>query len=113
MSPPAHSAPRYYRSRWSAIAIAALLLIAQALAAAHVHPLAPARSFETQSHAVAVEDGLCALCLFHFNCPVSAGPPAFTARPALVEASLSSPVAGRRLSSVKSCRFGRAPPLPS
>jgi hypothetical protein len=86
-----------------------LLLTAQLLATAHVHRFAFDRSFHANSRVV-LDDGLCALCLFHFNCPVSANPPLILAQPALVEASLPATASRRRQSSVKACLFGRAPP---
>ena len=98
--------------RWIAGALAALLMIAQALAIAHVHQLAPNRRFEAQSQVVALDDGLCALCLFHINCPVSTSSLPSVARPALVAVAVVSTIANQLLSSAESCLFGRAPPVP-
>jgi len=89
-----------------------MLLTAQAIAAAHVHPLGPSRRFEAQSQLIALDDGFCALCLFHFNCPVSASSQSALARPAPVTVAIVFAIATRMLSSAKSCLFGRAPPVP-
>ncbi len=101
-----------YRTGWGALAIAALLLIAQALAISHVHQLASGRSIHSDAQ-VAVDDGLCALCLFHYSCPAGASPPMVLARPELVEVSIAATASSPLRSSVKTCLFGRAPPSAS
>jgi hypothetical protein len=101
-----------YRAGWRALAIAALLLTAQVLAAAHVHQLACDKSLHARVQVV-LDDGLCALCLFHFNCPVSASPPMVLARPVLVEASIAATASSPLRLSAKTCLFGRAPPSAS
>lgn len=101
-----------YRAGWRALAIAALLLSAQVLAAAHVHQLTFDKSFHANMQAV-LDDGLCALCLFHFNCPASASPPIVLARPVLLEVAIAATVSSPLHLSVKTGRFGRAPPSAS
>jgi hypothetical protein len=101
-----------YSSRARTIVLAALLIAAQALAVSHVHQVVPGYNFQQQTQATAINDGLCALCLLHFNCPVGAGSPAIVA-PMLLEAAHASPVASRLLASPRSSLFGRAPPVPS
>jgi|SRR5579875_451241 len=109
MKRPAASDSRY-SSRVRAIALAALLIAAQALAVSHFHPLVPGYNFQQQTQTAAIGDGLCALCLLHFNCPVGASSPAIIA-PMLLEAAHAAPVASRLLASPRSSRFGRAPPV--
>ncbi|HUY18436.1 MAG TPA: hypothetical protein VMV15_04340 [Candidatus Binataceae bacterium] len=104
----AESRFRYQAGR-RALAIAALLLSAQFLALAHVHPFAFDKGFHANAQVVA-NDGLCALCLLHFNCPASASPPIVVARPPLVEALPIATASSPLRSSVKTCLFGRAPP---
>ncbi len=101
-----------YRAGWRALAIAALLLSAQVVAVSHVHRLAFDRSFHADAQAV-IDDGPCALCLFHFNCPASASPPLILAQPVLVEVSTAATASSSLRSSVKTCLFGRAPPSAS
>ena len=98
-----------YRIGWRVLAIAALLLTAQLLAVSHVHQLPSGRSIHTNAQTVA-DDGLCALCLFHFNCPVDASAPLILAQPAPIEVSMAPTASSRLLLSVKTCLFGRAPP---
>ncbi|HTW87133.1 MAG TPA: hypothetical protein VMD75_03915 [Candidatus Binataceae bacterium] len=89
--------------------MAALLLAAQLLAAGHYHQIAFDKSYHRGVQTVA-DDGLCALCLYHFNCPASANSPIVPQRPALAEVA-SADMGSRALhSSVKACLFGRAPP---
>jgi len=102
-----------YRRRWTrtfAGCIAAILLLAQSVGAAHLHP-PPFQHKYVTSAAVSI-DGLCALCLVRFHSPAAfiATPhptaPALTQLTALCAASTAPRFAYR------SHLFGRAPPAP-
>jgi hypothetical protein len=56
------------------VALAAFLLMAQCLAAAHFHPRQ--RASLHSSVAVSLDDGLCALCLLHQHSPAVTASPA-------------------------------------
>ena len=101
---------RYQRARRGAASLAvAVLILAQLLSAAHFHPFAGQHRYSASSVA-AVDDGLCAQCLLHFNTPY-----AFAALPALGAPLWSQPVGvaalqPRLFASYRSSLFGRAPP---
>ena len=88
---------------------AAVLILAQLLSAAHFHPFAGPRKYSATS-VTAVDDGLCAECLLHFNTPY-----AYTALPTTGAPLWSQPagvpaVQPRQFASYRSSLFGRAPP---
>ncbi len=100
----------YARTGGSTARFAAVVLVlAQLLSAAHFHPLAGQIKYSAGAVA-AVDDGLCAACLLHFNSPY-----AFTVIPTLdtllwsrrVVACAAQP---RLFSAYRSSLFGRAPP---
>lgn len=110
MTPQLHKA---YRNPWRvlALATAAMLLYTQLLAVSHVHQQpSPIKRISSSSQA-APEDGLCALCLFHFHAQAS-----FSATPTLghpVPTTYAQPAVDRHwiASSQVACLFGRAPPV--
>jgi hypothetical protein len=99
------------RRRWmSRIAgiTAAILLLAQSVGIAHLHPLPPEHKYVTNA-AVSV-DGLCALCLVRFHSPAALIVAPHPTAPIMVELSALSAASMEPRSSYRSHRFGRAPP---
>ncbi len=89
------------------LAIAALLIAAQALAAAHVHQKDLREVF---SRNVQVPDTVCALCLFHSHFPTNPGTPPPAAHLAMARRHLT-PAARAVVLVFWSARiFSRAPP---
>jgi len=87
------------------------MLGAQLLALAHVHRYAAAAEHTVASAAQAgAIDGLCALCLFHFESPAGTASSPLLARPALSKPRVGA-VAAPRLGSLPDGYFGRAPPI--
>jgi hypothetical protein len=99
-----------HRGRRSVAAfVAAILLLAQSLGAAHFHPLPTQQKYAADA-VVSAEDGLCALCLFRIHSPtVSAVTPSVTA-PVLFERIDLVATESWLCSSYDSHLFGRAPP---
>ena len=100
----------YTRTSGSTARLAVVVLVlAQLLSVAHFHPLAGRLEYSV-SVVAAVDQGLCAACLLHFNSPY-----AFTAIPPLGMPLWSRRVATlaaqpRLFSAYRSSLFGRAPP---
>jgi len=98
--------------RWKrsvAAFVAAILLLAQSLGAAHFHPLPTQQKYAADA-VVNADDGLCAVCLFRIHSPtVAAVTPSVTA-PVLFERIDFVATESRLCSSYDSHLFGRAPP---
>jgi len=89
--------------------VAAILLLAQSLGAAHFHPL-PTQQKYAENAVVNADDALCAVCLFRIHSPtVAAVTPSVTA-PVLLERIDFVATESRLCSSHDSHLFGRAPP---
>jgi len=88
---------------------AAILLLAQSVGSAHLHPLPSQQKYVT-SAAAGVADGLCALCLVRFHSPAALIVAPHPMAPGLAElgAPCATSVAPR--SSYRLHPFGRAPP---
>ena len=97
------------RSRIIAIAAAAFLFTAQLAGAAHIHR-ADTGAKGSVSASAAVDDGLCALCLFHFHAPANSSPLPSIAQPheSAGRAVVTSPSTVFAL--FTSRLYGRAPP---
>jgi hypothetical protein len=96
------------RGRVSAL-LAACLLAAQLIAAAHVHPWAYLNAFSKGVHANASE-AACPVCVLHAHAPVcAAGLPAL-AQPILAERFLAHAALLSPICVPKPQLFGRAPP---
>lgn len=92
-----------------ALVVAAILLFAQSLAAAHYHPLPTGPKYSDNGTA-SVVDILCPICLFHFQSPtVSAATPSLTA-PVLFNRTALFAAQSWPLFSYSSYLPGRAPP---
>ena len=87
--------------------VAAILLLAQSVGAAHFHPLPSQQKYV--ANAVVSVDGLCALCLVRFHSPA-----AFVVTPHPTAPALTELTALRTQYGVaflyRSHLFGRAPP---
>ncbi len=98
--------------RWKrgvAAVAAAILLLAQSLAAAHFHPLPDQQKYSAEAVA-SVDNGLCAVCLLRIHSPtVAAVTPSVTA-PVPFERIDFVATESRLCSSYDSHLFGRAPP---
>jgi hypothetical protein len=97
-----------FKTRIAALT-AALLLLAQLIAAGHVHPWA-LRNAISNGTELAAGDALCPICVFHAHVPFSAASAPLLAQPlaghsVVAVASISRPVAVP-----KPQLFGRAPP---
>lgn len=95
--------------RQAATIAAIILLLGQAIAAAHVHWNLAQRQFSENS-ATGIADGSCAICAAHFHSPATAAVIPALKAPTTVEfvvaaAQLSAPPSTRIAN-----RFGRAPP---
>ena len=95
------------RRRVTAITVAALLLFAQTLAAAHYHN---APDTERLSRSVQLVDNVCAICLFHFHAPTNPGPPPSLPEPAISERRPASILAAPITRIAASDKSSRAPP---
>jgi hypothetical protein len=87
--------------------VAALLLFAQTLAAAHYHN---APDTERLSRAAQVVDNVCGICLFHFHAPTNPGPPPSIPQPAISERRPASTLVAPIIRLAASDRSSRAPP---
>jgi hypothetical protein len=87
---------------------AVILLLAQSVGAAHLHPLPSQQKYVT-SAAVSV-DGLCALCLVRFHSPAAFIATSHPMAPALTELMALRTASAEPRSSYLSHLFGRAPP---
>ena len=73
--------------RWKrriAAFVAAILLLAQSLGAAHFHPLPSQQKYATDA-VVNADDGLCAVCLFRIHSPTVAAVTPYLTAPVLLE----------------------------
>ena len=106
------TASRRGEHRWKrgvAALLAAILLLAQSLGAAHFHPL-PAAQQHFANAVVSADEGVCAVCLFRVHSPtVTAVTPSATAPVMLAQISFVSTKSLLRASH-DSHWFGRAPP---
>lgn len=99
------------RSAWRrglTLAVGALLLLAQSLAAAHYHPV-PSTQHPSIASAAA-PDTLCALCLHHNHAPSVSAAPSPLAAPSDIGRRDSNDFCFALMSSLDSHLFGRAPP---
>jgi hypothetical protein len=97
------------RGRRVAVAIAALLLVAQLIATAHVHPGFLIKGLSDGAHGVASEV-TCPICVFHAHSPSSAAAVFLLVVPFLSEAFVATARRSRLLCAPKPQLFGRAPP---
>jgi hypothetical protein len=93
--------------RCIALAIAALLLFAQSLSAAHLHLKDLGDSFTAS---VQVTDTFCALCLFYFHSPTDPSVPTVAPAPAVAERYVTPPARVRLFATSFLRLFSRAPP---
>jgi hypothetical protein len=87
---------------------AAILLLAQSVGAAHLHPLPSQQKYAT-SATVSV-DGLCALCLVRFHSPAAFVVTPHPIAPAPTESTAHRTASAEPRFSYLSHLFGRAPP---
>jgi len=92
-----------------AAAVAALLLLAQLIATAHVHPGFLIKGVSDGAHG-AVSEVTCPLCVFHAHSPSSAAAVFLLVVPFLSEAFVATARRSRLLCAPKPQLFGRAPP---
>jgi hypothetical protein len=100
---------RRVSARAIALATGLILLAAQLAGAAHIHR-ADNSLKGSVSAAATIDDGLCALCLFHFHSPTNSSPVLSIARPREIEeiGPITGPLALFPL--FASRLYGRAPP---
>ncbi len=101
-------APRA-NQRGLAAAVAALLLVAQLLAAAHVHPGMLVRSVSDSAH-IGPAEIACPVCIFHAHSATSATALFLLVIPFFSEAFVATATRARLLCTPKPQLFGRAPP---
>ncbi len=92
-----------------AAAVAVLLLLAQLIAAAHVHPGFLIQGVSDGAHGAASEV-ICPICVFHAHAPSSAAAVFLLVIPFLSEAFVATARRSRLLCAPKPQLFGRAPP---
>jgi hypothetical protein len=100
------------RRRWTrriAGFTAVVLLLAQAIGAAHLHPLPSQHKYVASAAAVST-DGFCALCLFRFHSPTALVVTPYPTAPAVAELAALFATGSEPHSSYSSHLFGRAPP---
>jgi len=88
---------------------AALLLAAQLVAAAHVHPWAYAKAFSSGAQAGA-NDAACPLCILHAHAPLNTTSTPVLVKPLASEHFVAVTMRSRLPSASKPQLFGRAPP---
>jgi hypothetical protein len=88
--------------------VATILLLAQSVGVAHLHPL-PSQQKYVATSAVSV-DGLCALCLVRFHSPAAFVVTPHPTAPALAELTVLWTTDRGPRSAYRSHPFGRAPP---
>jgi hypothetical protein len=100
---------RSMSARGIALATAVCLFAAQLAGTAHIHR-ADNSLKGSVSAAATIDDGLCALCLFHFHSPTNSSPVLSIARPREIEeiAAITGPLAVSPF--FASRLYGRAPP---
>jgi hypothetical protein len=100
---------RMYASRSRIAALSAvLLLLAQLIAAGHVHPWAFRNTFSNSTEPVS--DAVCPICLFHAHVPFGGTTAPVLARPLAGESFVAIALPSRLLVIPKSQLYGRAPP---
>ena len=92
-----------------AVAVAALLLLAQLIATAHVHPGFLIQGVSDGAHGIASEV-TCPICVLHAHSPSSAAAVFLLVIPFLSEAFVATARRSRLLCAPKPQLFGRAPP---
>lgn len=97
------------RGRRVAVAIAALLLVTQLIATAHVHPGFLIKGVSDGAHGV-VGEVTCPICVFHAHAPSSAAAAFMLVVPFLSEVFVATARRSRLLCAPKPQLFGRAPP---
>jgi hypothetical protein len=100
------------RRRWTrriAGFTAVILLLAQTIGAAHLHPLPSQHKYVASAAAVSA-DGFCALCLFRFHSPTALVVTPYPTAPAVAELAALFATGSEPHSSYSSHLFGRAPP---
>ncbi len=89
--------------------LAAILLVAQCLAAAHYHPRQNGSRYSA-SVAASFDDGLCALCLLHHYSPTSSAAAHFLIPPTVIDRVDLYAAQSWPLYSFNSYLSGRSPP---
>jgi hypothetical protein len=89
--------------------IAALILLAQLISAAHVHPWFLVKGISSSAH-VDINEAFCPVCALHAHTPSSTTATFLLIIPFLSEAFVATARRSRLLYSAKPQRFGRAPP---
>src|ERR1700736_1989852 len=100
------------RRRWTPripVFTAVVLLLAQTIGAAHLHPL-PSQNKSLASAAAVSTDNFCSLCLFRFHCPTALADTPHPTAPALADLAVLFATGSEPHSSYSSHLFGRAPP---
>jgi len=92
-----------------AAAVAALLLAAQLVAAAHVHPWALVNTVSKDAQ-LSASDALCPICLFHAQTPATTANAPILARPLSIHRFFAVATLSRLFCAPKPQLFGRAPP---
>jgi hypothetical protein len=95
--------------RGAAALAAASVLLAQLIAAAHVHPGFLVRTVSDRTR-VAVSEATCPVCVFHIHTPTSANSGFFLIFSFLSEAFVATARRSRRHCTTNGQVFGRAPP---
>jgi len=93
-------------------ALAATLLVAQCLAVAHYHPRESTSRYSA-SAVVSLDDGLCALCLFHQYSPTIAATAPFPVQPSAIDHFDLYAAQSWPLYAFNSYLSGRSPPAPA
>jgi hypothetical protein len=94
----------------AASVLAAGVLLAQVLAAAHVHPWSYSGITSRATHPV-VTDAACAVCILHAHAPVCAAAVPTLPQPTICAGRVACPALPGAFCAPKSQRFGRAPPV--
>jgi hypothetical protein len=103
---PIASSPGYRRS--IAASVAALLLLAQLIASAHVHPGFLLKGLGDGAHFLS--DAACPICVFHAHAPISGTTAPVLERPLAGEGFVALAFSSRLFVIPKPQLFGRAPP---
>ncbi|MGO9062352.1 MAG: hypothetical protein ACLQU2_34075 [Candidatus Binataceae bacterium] len=102
------------KGRRTVAAVAAtLLLAAQLLIAAHVHPGMLIKGIADRTHIAAVSEVACPVCALHVHAPGNANAVFLLIIPFLSEAYVATARRSRLLCLAKPQLFGRAPPAPA
>jgi hypothetical protein len=96
--------------RTLARALAAILLVAQLLAAAHYHSRQSSSRYSAPV-AISLDDGLCTLCLFHHYSSAASAAVALPFKPAVIERIALYTAQSWPLYSFNSYLSGRSPPV--